>query len=90
MLLAGLMLSWVSLTAMTAYAWGNPLRLAEDLAARAPTARESGRPIAYPAMRARLSWRYGPERAASILAGQDAATKADIAAWKNIGNRSAI
>ena len=35
-LLAGLMLSWVSLTAMTAYAWGNPLRLAEDLAARAP------------------------------------------------------
>lgn len=35
-LLAGLMLSWTALTAMTAYAWGNPLRLAEDLAIRAP------------------------------------------------------
>lgn len=35
-LLGGLMLCWASLTAMTAYAWGNPLRLAEDLAARAP------------------------------------------------------
>jgi len=35
-LLAGLLLSWTALTALTAYAWGNPLRLAEDLAARAP------------------------------------------------------
>jgi hypothetical protein len=35
-LLAGLMLCWAALTALTAYAWGNPLRLAEDLAARAP------------------------------------------------------
>jgi len=35
-LLAGLMLCWMVLTALTAYAWGNPLRLAEDLAARAP------------------------------------------------------
>jgi hypothetical protein len=35
-LLAGLMLCWVALTALTAFAWGNPLRLAEDLAARAP------------------------------------------------------
>jgi hypothetical protein len=35
-LLAGLLLSWAALTALTAYAWGNPLRLAEDLAARAP------------------------------------------------------
>jgi len=35
-LLAGLMLCWTALTALTAYAWGNPLRLAEDLAARAP------------------------------------------------------
>jgi hypothetical protein len=35
-LLAGLMLCWTALTAFTAYAWGNPLRLAEDLAARAP------------------------------------------------------
>ena len=35
-LLAGLLLSWTALTAMTAYAWGNPLRLAEDLALRAP------------------------------------------------------
>lgn len=35
-LLTGLMLCWTALTALTAYAWGNPLRLAEDLAARAP------------------------------------------------------
>ena len=35
-LLAGLLLCWTALTAMTAYAWGNPLRLAEDLASRAP------------------------------------------------------
>lgn len=35
-LLAGLMLCWTALTALTAYAWGNPLRLAEDLAGRAP------------------------------------------------------
>lgn len=35
-LLAGLLLCWGALTALTAYAWGNPLRLAEDLASRAP------------------------------------------------------
>jgi protein O-mannosyl-transferase len=35
-LLAGLMLCWATLTGLTAHAWGNPLRLAEDLAARAP------------------------------------------------------
>ena len=35
-LLTGLMLCWTTLTALTAYAWGNPLRLAEDLAIRAP------------------------------------------------------
>lgn len=35
-LLAGLLLCWAIMTAVTAYAWGNPLRLAIDLAARAP------------------------------------------------------
>jgi hypothetical protein len=35
-LLAGLMVCWAALTALTAYAWGDPLRLADDLAARAP------------------------------------------------------
>jgi len=35
-LLACLMLYWTMLTAFTAYAWGDPLRLAEDLASRAP------------------------------------------------------
>ncbi len=35
-LLGGLMLLWTGQTAITAYAWGNPLRLAEMLAARAP------------------------------------------------------
>ncbi len=33
-LLGGLLLLWTALTAVTAYAWGNPLRLAEALAAR--------------------------------------------------------
>ncbi len=35
-LLGALLLCWTALTALTAYAWGNPLRLAQDLAARAP------------------------------------------------------
>lgn len=35
-LLGGLMLLWATETALTANAWGNPLFLAQDLAARAP------------------------------------------------------
>jgi len=35
-LLACLLLWWAGLTAATAYAWGDPLRLAQELAARAP------------------------------------------------------
>lgn len=35
-LLGGLLLVWTALTAQTATAWGNPLHLAEELAARAP------------------------------------------------------
>jgi hypothetical protein len=35
-LLAGLLLFWIALTAFTAYMWGNPLRLAKELALRAP------------------------------------------------------
>lgn len=35
-LLLGLIVWWAALTAATAMAWGNPLRLAEELAARAP------------------------------------------------------
>ncbi|GAB3793473.1 tetratricopeptide repeat protein [Dyella agri] len=35
-LLACLLLWWIGLTAATAYAWGDPLRLAQQLAARAP------------------------------------------------------
>lgn len=35
-LLGGLFLCWAALTALTSYAWGDPLRLAEDLASRAP------------------------------------------------------
>jgi protein O-mannosyl-transferase len=35
-LLGCLLLSWTALTAITSYAWGNPLRLAADLAVRAP------------------------------------------------------
>jgi hypothetical protein len=36
-LLGGLMALWALQTALTAYAWGDPLRLAQDLASRAPT-----------------------------------------------------
>ncbi|MBD8899284.1 hypothetical protein [Rhodanobacter sp. DHG33] len=36
MLLGCLLVWWGSLTAITAYVWGDPLRLAQDLAARAP------------------------------------------------------
>jgi hypothetical protein len=36
-LLAGLLICWTALTALTAYAWGDPLRLAIDLATRAPS-----------------------------------------------------
>lgn len=35
-LLAGLIVCWTTLTGFTAYAWGDSLRLAEDLASRAP------------------------------------------------------
>lgn len=35
-LLGGLVLCWAALTSLSAYAWGNPLRLAMDLANRAP------------------------------------------------------
>lgn len=35
-LLTGLIVCWATLTAFTAYAWGDSLRLAEDLASRAP------------------------------------------------------
>lgn len=35
-LLGGLLVLWCAQTAATAHAWGNPLRLAEDLALRAP------------------------------------------------------
>ncbi|WEN16834.1 hypothetical protein PY254_06640 [Rhodanobacter sp. AS-Z3] len=35
-LLGGLILCWAALTGFTAYAWGDSLRLAEDLASRAP------------------------------------------------------
>ncbi|HEV7121876.1 MAG TPA: hypothetical protein VGN24_00425 [Rhodanobacter sp.] len=35
-LLGALMVCWTVLTALTAHAWGNPLRLAQDLAGRAP------------------------------------------------------
>ncbi|MDE2150032.1 MAG: hypothetical protein KGJ55_09435 [Gammaproteobacteria bacterium] len=36
LLLAGLMIVWTAQTAITAYAWGSPLRLSEELARRAP------------------------------------------------------
>ena len=32
----------------------------------------------------RLTWRYGPQRAAQIAAGQDPHTQNDIAAWKRL------
>jgi hypothetical protein len=34
---------------------------------------------------ARLLWLYGPERAASIIAGTDPATNTDLASWNRLG-----
>lgn len=33
----------------------------------------------------RLSWRYGPQRAALIVAGEDEAANRDLAAWRQFG-----
>lgn len=32
-----------------------------------------------------LAFQYGPDRARSIMAGTDAATNADLAAWRALG-----
>lgn len=37
---------------------------------------------------ARLTACHGSKRSASILAGTDGETNADIAAWRNLGSRS--
>lgn len=37
--------------------------------------------------RQRLAEQYGPARAAVIIAGQDPATNADIAAWNTLGEK---
>lgn len=37
----------------------------------------------------RLVQQYGTARAQSIMVGRDAATNADLAAWRNLGNRRA-
>lgn len=37
---------------------------------------------------ARLTWAHGVDRAASILAGQDVETNADIANWLALGARA--
>lgn len=37
----------------------------------------------------RLRWHYGAGRAASIIAGLDAATNADVAAWNRLGRAKA-
>lgn len=34
-----------------------------------------------------LAWQYGTYRASVIRAGQDPATQADLAAWRNLGGR---
>lgn len=41
------------------------------------------------AVRAKLTWQYGPERAQAILSGNDVATQADIARWNHLGRRVA-
>ena len=38
---------------------------------------------------ARLTHCYGHERAAKIMAGDDAKTKADLMAWRHLGRRPA-
>lgn len=55
-----------------------PLSLGE----RAPMAPD------WQALSARLAWRHGPEHTASILAGQDAPTNADLRAWRALGSRA--
>lgn len=37
----------------------------------------------------KLSWQYGPERAALILSGADTATQADVESWNRLGRRVA-
>lgn len=37
----------------------------------------------------RLRWAHGDERARQIAMGNDTATKRDIEAWRNLGQRSA-
>lgn len=37
----------------------------------------------------RLAFIYGPERASLIQEGRDPKTQADLAAWRNLGQRSA-
>lgn len=37
-------------------------------------------------LRSALKWRYGADRAAQVLAGQDDATNADLAAWRALGS----
>lgn len=37
----------------------------------------------------RLAWLYGAQRAEAMMAGRDAATNADLAAWSSLGRRKA-
>ncbi len=37
----------------------------------------------------RLAWRYCPDEADRIMAGNDAATLVDLRAWRSLGRRSA-
>jgi hypothetical protein len=37
----------------------------------------------------RLAWIYGPERAQQIISGRDPLTQQDVAAWAQLGRRSA-
>lgn len=39
-------------------------------------------------LKARLLWLHGPERAAEILAGRDAATNADLRSWRRLCERA--
>jgi hypothetical protein len=41
---------------------------------------------AWEALEARLLWLYGPERTYRILDATDAATKADLKAWRALGS----
>lgn len=78
--------------AQVALAWGIDPKTVRDAVVDAPTIRKFGVTeivAAEDAVAEKLTWQYGTKRAATILAGCDPETLADIAKWNNLGRRAA-